>query len=59
MENVKSVFDEIEETRKIVSLQKQIDDEDKKAEPDRLQIARWQREIVVIRQNIIENMKNR
>ena len=50
-------FNEKAELKKIFALNKKIAKEKKSPEPSLVAIARYQREIVLIRQNIIQNYK--
>ncbi len=59
MANTSEIFDENKATKEIVALKKKIEREGKKDYPDGVQIARWQRQIVLLRQEILANYMKR
>ena len=59
MANISEVFNEDEKIKEIVVLKKKIEQEGNKDDPDGVQIARWQRQIVLLRQEIFANYMKR
>ena len=59
MANISEVFNEDEKIKEIVVLKKKIEQESNKDDPDGVQIARWQRQIVLLRQEIFANYMKR
>ena len=59
MANISEVFNEDEKIKEIVVLKKKIEQESNKDYPDGVQIARWQRQIVLLRQEIFANYMKR
>lgn len=59
MANTSEIFDENKATKEIVALKKKIEQEGKKDYPDGVQIARWQRQIVLLRQEMLANYMKR
>ncbi len=57
--NISEVFNEDEKIKEIVVLKKKIEQEGNKDYPDGVQIARWQRQIVLLRQEIFANYMKR
>lgn len=55
MANISEVFNEDEKIKEIVVLKKKIEQEGNKDDPDGVQIARLQRQIVLLRQEIFAN----
>ena len=59
MANISEVFNEDEKIKEIVVLKKKIEQESNKDDPDGVQIARLQRQIVLLRQEIFANYMKR
>lgn len=59
MANTSEIFDENKAMKEIVALKKKIEQEGKKDYPDGVQIARLQRQIVLLRQEILANYMKR